>query len=227
MLAKSTLLYITLAVSQLDQAASDFSQRGFTLKKPHHYKKGNQKGIVTQSILFEDGSSLQLLSVKKAESPLAKWYQKAIQNNRSGGTQVVLQNNQLKEVAKNFSQSPLYDLFKLEEHPQYSWLSFKTQSDYAHLAFLQWKRPPQFTSELFQHPNETQGIKKILLRPVGDPMKWVQIIKNSHSQESGLDFSGLFTSGNSFVEKIILKTRKKPLPKAFKVGSTQVEFHSF
>ncbi len=224
---KTTLLYIAIAVSDINEAAKLFSQKGFTLKKPHHYKSGLQEGLTTQSVLLRDGTSLQLVSPKKDKDKKKgklTQYVKDVIKNGGGGYQIIMHTNSPKKLEKSLNQQQDIPSVRLEEHAQYSWLSFKTESPYAPLSFLKWKKAPQFIDELFHHPNETFGIAKVTLRPQGDPQKWAKIINKSKATQSRLDFSGLMSTGNAFVEKIILKSKLRSVPSSFKVGETTIEF---
>ena len=47
--------YFTIAVKDLDAAAKKLAQAGFTLKRPHHYTNGHQRGLIAQAIKLKNG----------------------------------------------------------------------------------------------------------------------------------------------------------------------------
>lgn len=222
---KTSLLYLAIAVSDINESARQLAQAGFTLKKPHTYKEGVQAGLVIQSALFRDGTSFQIVSPKKTTGPLSRYVKKLLKNGE-GGHQVVLETNLPKNLEETFLKSPDLPPLKRAEHELYSWVSFKTESPFAHLAFLKWKRRPNFIDDLYQHPNGALSISKVVLRPIGDPFQWAKILQKAKATQSRLDFSGLLSKGSSFIEKVVIQTSKKPRPKDFALGDTTFVFEN-
>ncbi|MCR9204667.1 MAG: hypothetical protein NXH75_08830 [Halobacteriovoraceae bacterium] len=212
---------VTLAVKDLDIAAGTFSKKGFTLKVPHEYKKGHQKGLIVQSIRFKDGSYLQLVAVKTPQGELSKWYQKFIKNQEGGATLVLRQPN-LKGLKEKFLKAELKA--ELKTFKDHNWLSFKTDNPLQNLSFIEYKKSISQVPDLLNHINKSFGIHSLRINPIGPAKNWAKALTLSQSQLANLLFSAITFNNGSFVREIILKTKLQPVPEAFQIGETRISF---
>lgn len=213
---------VTLAVHDLNKAAALFAQKGFTLKVPHEYKKGHQKGLIVQSIRFPKGY-LQLVAVKTTGGELAKWYKKFLENQEGGATLVLRQKN-LKDLQSVFEKSSIES--KFQNNRNHHWLSFKTGTPLQNLSFIDYQVLLSQNPELLNHQNKVQNIKSLSLNTKGKAEDWAKILTLSQSQNAGLNFSGLTYKSSVFISEIVLETSQIPLPEAFYLGGTKISFIS-
>ncbi len=224
--------HVTIAVHDLDKAATTLAKKGFVLKKPHRYQKGLQQGLTTQAIRFSSGQYLQLISFSKKDKKgkgvglgeLGKWYQKFL-NSTEGGATVILKYGDKEEIRKTEKELNSQGLTcRLTQEAGFDWLSFKTYSPFQNLAFIHYKNPPSIGPELLAHANKVTGISKVRINPPGDPFQWAKIIRLSRASTVGLDFidSGTFKEPDLFVREITLK--RSLTPRASKKGQELASF---
>lgn len=225
---KVSLDHITIAVSKLEETAKLFSQKGFTLKKPHHYRSGAQAGLTTQAIRLESGQYIQLVSVSKSSGsslgPLAKWYQSQLRISQ-GGVTVVLNHSHPKRLCEDLMKKQIPCEFKkLSRH---HWMSFKTESSFHPLAFIHYTNAPSISEELTTHSNSITSIKKVKLNQQGDAFKWAAIMTLARAQGIGLEFSTTsYKGGAGFINEVVLhgprtkETGLRPHFREFSIGHT-------
>lgn len=229
--------HITLIVKDLDESATKLSRLGFTLKKPHSYKSGLQKGLTTQAIRFASGQYLQLISFTKKNKngegqnlgELGKWYQRIL-NSTAGGATVVLKFDEEEEIEKAqtlLNQAGLSS--KLSKMTGHDWLSFKTKGPYSNLAFIFYRNPPRIGPRLIDHKNKAIGIHQIRINAPGDPFEWAKMMKLTKASSVGLKFveTGRFQDPLLFVREVILESSNTPRNlKKFTIGKTKFSFKS-
>jgi len=223
--------YFTVVTSQREKVAQALANHGFTLKKPYHYSKGHQRGLIVQSIKLKNGQYFQIVSLdpkKTRPGALAKWYQKLIPEPSQGklalGATLVLKDNpiSLKEIHRCFERAKIPS--QLESQEGYLWLSFKTHSDYAPLSFIEQTHFPADNPELTQHANGAEALGKIQVRPQGDPKVWSQILSLSQSTEAMLEFATPSFQERGLITQVEVVTKKKPLPPPVNLGYIQLNF---
>jgi hypothetical protein len=217
-----SLDHVTIAVKNLDRAAKIFSRNGFTLKKPHEYKSGPQKGLVSQAVRFKSGQYLQLIAVEKEAGALSKWYQKKLKAGEGGATVIL----------KHSHPDKLCDLFQKNDLPCQSqnknfhqWLSFKTNGPYHPIAFIKYDRPIKTIDELLNHKNKVVAIKRVSVSPQGDPFQWAKIMTLAQAQGVGLEFSSTgHNSSGVFINEIKFLTESNEKRAPFFLGKTAFRF---
>lgn len=212
---------VTLAVKDLDIAAKTFSDKGFTLKVPHKFERGHQKGLIVQSIRFKNGSYLQLVAVKSPEGELSKWYQKFLKN-QEGGATLVLKQPHLKDLKKKFLKAKLRA--ELKVFKDHNWLSFKTGDPLQNLSFIEYKLSISQVPDLLDHKNQSEGIHSLKINPTGPVNIWAKVLTLSQSQFANLLFSPITFDKGSFIREIVLKTKRDPVPEPFTIGETKISF---
>lgn len=215
--------HVTIAVKDLNASAKLSSSQGFTLKKPHTYLKGVQAGLITQSIRFKNGQYLQLVSPKSGEGKLAQWYQKFLKQS-GGGATLVLRHPDLQDLEKKLLLKKVSSQYL--KNNDYDWLSFKTNSPYQHLSFINYKKGLSFPEELFNHASKAYGISHLVLSQPGDAYVWADILTTSNAQGIGLEFSPTTFKTHVFIQEIILKTSLEDTPRPFWLGDTKISFKS-
>lgn len=202
--------HVNIVVSDLDKAARFFSSQGFTLKKPHIYKKGLRKGLITQAIRFQDRSYLQLIApstLKEGkEGALTEWYQDQLKNGE-GAVSFVIEKNKLKELQKVFKKNKIDSSF--QQYPRYQWLSFKTGSPYQYLAFINETNPPNISALLTGHQNKTTGIYGLSFAPPGEPAIWAKLMTLATARDLSLNFESHHYNSPPIKEVLISGLAKK------------------
>lgn len=215
--------YITIAVKDLSKTATLFSKKGFTLKKPHLYKTGPQAGLMTQSIRFKNSQYLQLVSPINDKGKLSQWYLRFLKNSEGAAT-LVLRRSKLEVLEKKLKKLKL--ACQYSKNKGHDWLSFKTDSPFQHLSFIDYKNQIQLPEELFQHKNQVFSFEKLVLTLQGDPVAWANIFTKAQARGIGLEISSTSYNSAVFVKELYLLTTKKPLPKPFSIGGTKISFKS-
>lgn len=213
--------HITIAVRDNTRASQLFNEMGFTLKTPHEYKSGLQEGLIAQSIRFTDGSYIQLVSVKEPIGDLAKWYHRQLKKGE-GAVTLTLIHPSLKELEKKFKKENLN--CERKNFSGYQWLSFKTDSPYQHVSFINYQTPLFPKKELLNHRNGALGIKKLTLNSTGESDTWAKIMSLSNSLYNHLEFNHLGFKQAPFISEIILKKNQSSPSKTFKIGRTLIKF---
>lgn len=224
--AKAEVLYFTIGVPNLEEAAKKMAKAGFTLKVPHHYEKGVQRGMVVQSIKLANGQYFQLVGLDKGKGlgALAKWYQERMDEKPVGATLVLKSGVKLKELQKLYEQSAIKSEY--QSFPRYEWLSFKSDSPYAPISFIDQTYLPHDTIDLTDHPNKVTGLGRITIRPVGDTSVWAKILTLSQAQDSSLSFETALASGKGLISAVELKTTLEKVPGPIKLGFLTLTFIS-
>jgi len=216
-LQASAVDHINIIVPDAHKAALFFSKKGFTLKKPHDYSSGVQKGLSSQSIHFSSHQYIQLMSLSSKESKLgalALWYQGFLKdNNKAQGLGLVLKNSNLKELNKKLLKKGIPNKFK--DLPNYKWLSFKTGSDLQHVSFIDPKKYIQRSEALTNHQNKARAIKTIFLKLKGDARQWATIFQQADALSLGLEFSSMTYTSSGIIQKVILESTASPCPESF------------
>lgn len=229
--AEVSIDHITLIVKDLDESASRLSQLGFTLKKPHTYKSGEQKGLTTQAIRFSSGQYLQLISFTKRDKnglgqglgELGKWYQNILSATEGGATVILKfdEEEQIQKTAGLFKEAQIPS--KLIKNQGHDWLSFKTKGPYSNLSFIFYRDPPRIQPQLVDHQNKVVGIQKVLINAPGDPFSWAKILKLSKADQVGLQFveTDRFRDPLLFIREVILEGPPSKKPLIFTIGKTK------
>ncbi|MBC97776.1 MAG: hypothetical protein CME63_08500 [Halobacteriovoraceae bacterium] len=219
--------YFSIAVKDLEQVAEKLSKAGFTLKKSHLYKEGFQRGLRVQSIKLKNGQYLQLVSLNSKDSStygeLAKWYEKRM-NDRPIGLTITLEGMpySLDQIQKSLKKESISSQY--QKYPRYEWLSFPSESPYAHLTFIDNAYQPQDSDEVLTHDNGAYALAEVGLRPFGETSKWVKILTLSGARESQLSFDTPLFSGKGFIDFVEVKTKKTPLPEPLSLGHIRLKF---
>jgi hypothetical protein len=217
--------HINIVVNNLDKFAKLFAAKGFVLKKPHTYKAGVQKGLISQAIHFKSGQYIQLMALdlqqKASYGALALWYSDYLKKStQAQALGIVIRSEKLKKLNRELLAKGIPNRFK--ELSGYHWLSFKTGTPYQHLSFINMKRQIKRDQQLLAHNSGTLGFGIITVNLAGDPTKWSTILQLSGAVSVGLEFSSLTYQNSGIIQKIILKSERVPCPDSFKLD--QIEF---
>lgn len=211
--------HFTVAVKDLDESAKVLSKAGFTLKKPHVYKSGLQKGLKTQAVRLASGQYFQIVSVGENPGPLGRWYLKFLKNHEGGAT-VVIKRDGLSELEKIFNKAAIPT--RLVKNIGYDWLSFKTEGPFHNLSFITYRNPPHITPNLTRHANSAQSIKRLSINAPGDPFQWAKIMKLAESEQVGLNFvtTGAYKNPQLFIPQVEIEVSKNSKKSSFILGKT-------
>ncbi len=219
--------YFTIIVADLDKSATLLSQAGFTLKVPHTYKEGHQKGLIVQSIKLKNGQYFQIMALDSQASKLgalAKWSQSLLKESDALGASLVIEDTALplKKIHSLLKENKIES--QLKTFPRYSWLSFKTQSPYSPVSFIKQDYFPSDAQELLTHENQAKGLGHLEVRPFGNPETWSKIMTLSGSTQSQINFDTPLFSGKGFIHLVEIRSSKRPLPKPVKLGHITLKF---
>lgn len=208
------MAYFTIGSQDGDQVAAKLAKAGFTLKKTHHYREGFQEGLIMYAIKLKNGQYFELITLDPKKSKLgelARWYQGQIQEG-SVGVSLVLGDlpTPLSQVHLRFEKAHIKS--QLQKHDLYTWLSFKSESPYAPLSFIEGAFTPTDSDEVLTHENGAYALGKIHVRPYGDSETWAKILGLADAHEAGLEFNSSLFSGQGFITEVEIKTTHKPLP---------------
>ena len=217
--------HVNIVVNNLDKSAKFFAAKGFVLKKPHTYKAGVQKGLISQAIHFKSGQYIQLMALdpqqKTSYGALALWYSDYLKKStQAQALGIVIRSKKLKELNRELLAKGIPNRFK--EHSGYHWLSFKTGSPYQHISFINLKRQITRDQQLMAHNSGALGFGIITVNLGGDAAKWSTILQFSGAVSVGLEFSSLTYQSSGIIQKIILKSERGPCPDSFQLD--QIEF---
>ncbi len=209
-----------------DSVAKRLASAGFTLKRPHIYSEGFQKGLIVQSIKLKNGQYFQVVSPNPKESKrgdLALWYENQIQTGAIGAG-LVLEDMPipLNQIHAQFKKAKIKS--QLKRFKRYSWLSFRADSPYSALSFIDQQYLPSDSQEVLTHENGAYSLGHIQVRPYGVPETWASILTLSGSTQARLKFDAPLFSGKGFITEVEIKSKKKPLPKPLKLDHILLKF---
>jgi len=206
--------YFTIGTQNGDQVAAKLAKAGFTLKKPHRYLNGFQEGLIMYAVKLKNGQYFELVTLDEKNSKrgeLARWYQAQIKQG-AVGVSLILGDMPipLEQIHLRFEKAHIKS--QLQKFDLYTWLSFKTESPYAPLSFIEGAYAPADSDEVLTHKNGAYALGKVHVRPYGDSATWAKILTLADAHEAGLEFNSSLFSGQGFITEVEIKTKRKPLP---------------
>lgn len=215
------LNYVTIAVEDLGEAAKLFSSKGFTLKKPHEFDDGFQKGLIAQSIRFENDQYLQLIAIDKStknHGALTNWYKNFLKNTQGGAT-LVVSHSMLKDLQKKLEKEGIKS--GIEKNPKYDWLSFPPDSPLAPLSFIKVIEPPRTFLGVTKHDNGALAIDRVFIRPFGPVKELAKVFDLAEARGIGIDIMHTTFDQKANIPKIRILTKEKQ--DSFLIGNTIIE----
>lgn len=149
--------HVTIAVRDLRQAVSGFTQAGFTVKPGRQHKNG----LLNAHVKLPDGSYVEFMSLSGPPADeLARTYAGFLEAGE-GGAFLALSGPSSRTVSEKLAKTGIK--YEAIEGRLWSYIVFPNGSGLEHLFFIQMHRPFKEKSRYLAHPNGVRGIRLVVI----------------------------------------------------------------
>lgn len=146
--------HVTIGVADLERATAAFAALGFELKpgRPH------PNGIRNVHAKFEDGTEIELLTVRDPTDELTRWYGDFIAAG-GGGAFLALEAGPVERVADLLRARGLDP--RVQNTGPIRYASFPPGHDLRHVYFIEYGTAPDDPPDIFRHPNGSLALTEV------------------------------------------------------------------